>query len=124
MLVGGIIGILFVTLLRRVMVEDRDLPFPESVAASEIHKAGRGGNSGAKFLFTAMGIGAVIQVLKEFQLFAAKGEASSPSPARASPGHQRRVRRQAGGGGADLDAGRVARPTWASATSSARSWRP
>ena len=30
MLVGGVIGILFVTMLRRVMVEDPDLPFPES----------------------------------------------------------------------------------------------
>src|SRR5580704_3175242 len=39
MLVGGALGILFVTLLRRVMVEDPELPFPESVAASEIHKA-------------------------------------------------------------------------------------
>ena len=42
MLVGGILGILFVTILRRVMVEDKDLPFPESVAAAEIHKAGPG----------------------------------------------------------------------------------
>src|SRR5499427_841175 len=41
MAVGGTLGILFVTLLRRVMVEDPELPFPESVAASEIHKAGQ-----------------------------------------------------------------------------------
>src|SRR5207245_7599362 len=33
MAVGGSLGILFVTLLRRVMVEDPELPFPESVAA-------------------------------------------------------------------------------------------
>jgi len=78
MLVGGFIGILFVTILRRVMVEDRELPFPESVAASEIHKAGRSGKSGAKFLFTAMGIGAAIQFFKEFKLFASKGEAFIP----------------------------------------------
>lgn len=69
MLVGAMIGIFFVTVLRRVMVEDKDLPFPESVAASEIHKAGRGGGTGAKFLFTAMGIGAVIQGLKELKFF-------------------------------------------------------
>jgi uncharacterized oligopeptide transporter (OPT) family protein len=43
MAVGGILGILFVTLLRRVMVDDAELPFPESVAASEIHKAGQQG---------------------------------------------------------------------------------
>ena len=34
MVLGGILGIMFVTILRRVMVEDRSLPFPESVAAS------------------------------------------------------------------------------------------
>ncbi len=70
MFVGGIVGILFVTILRRVMVEDRELPFPESVAASEIHKAGRSGASGAKYLFYAMGLGALIQFLKQFQFFA------------------------------------------------------
>src|SRR5271167_2855194 len=48
MLVGGTLGILFVTLLRRVMVEDPDLPFPESIAASEIHKAGQQGSRAAK----------------------------------------------------------------------------
>ena len=42
LLIGGILGILFVTILRRVMVEDKELPFPESVAAAEIHKAGPG----------------------------------------------------------------------------------
>ncbi len=75
MFVGSIIGIMFVTILRRVMVEDRELPFPESVAAAEIHKAGRSGASGAKFLFGAMGLGALIQFLKEFKVFASKGEA-------------------------------------------------
>ena len=74
MLVGGFVGILFVTILRRVMVEDKELPFPESVAASEIHKAGRSGKSGAKFLFWAMGLGALIQVLKQIQFFAASWE--------------------------------------------------
>ncbi|OGU77086.1 MAG: oligopeptide transporter, OPT family [Ignavibacteria bacterium RBG_16_34_14] len=74
MFVGGIIGILFVTILRRVMVEDHELPFPESVAAGEIHKAGRSGKSGAKFLFWAMGLGALIQVLKQVQFFAASWE--------------------------------------------------
>ncbi|MCL6546898.1 MAG: OPT/YSL family transporter, partial [Bryobacteraceae bacterium] len=39
MLVGGVLGILFVTLLRLVMVSDPELPFPESQAAAEIHKA-------------------------------------------------------------------------------------
>jgi putative OPT family oligopeptide transporter len=70
MVAGGILGIMFVALLRKVMVEDVDLPFPESVAAAEIHKAGRHGGGGSKFLFSAMGIGAVIQSLGQFKLFA------------------------------------------------------
>ena len=58
MIVGGILGILFVTILRRVMVEDSSLPFPESVAAGEIHKAGQRGAEAAMQLFSAMGVGA------------------------------------------------------------------
>jgi putative OPT family oligopeptide transporter len=63
MILGGILGILFVTILRRVMVEDRSLPFPESVAASEIHKAGQRGAEAAMQLFKAMGVGALIKLL-------------------------------------------------------------
>jgi putative OPT family oligopeptide transporter len=65
MIVGSILGVLFVSLVRRVMVEDPELPFPESVAASEIHKAGRRGSEAAKFLFYNIGLGAVIQFLGE-----------------------------------------------------------
>lgn len=65
---GGILGIMFVALLRRVMVEDRELPFPESVAASEIHKTGRQGGTGSKFLFNAMGLGAFVKALVEFKI--------------------------------------------------------
>jgi putative OPT family oligopeptide transporter len=78
MIVGGIIGILFVTLLRRVMVEDVDLPFPESVAASEIHKAGRAGGTGAFYLFGAGLAGALIQTLKQLNVFAASWEKFVP----------------------------------------------
>src|SRR3982751_5823888 len=42
MLVGSVLGVLFVSLVRRVLVEDPELPFPESVAAGEVHKAGQG----------------------------------------------------------------------------------
>src|SRR5271157_1907984 len=69
MLVGGALGILFVTLLRRVMVEDPDLPFPESVAASEIHKAGQRGAKAAKILFANMGFGALMFLLGAVNVF-------------------------------------------------------
>ena len=71
MSVGGILGILFVTLLRRVMVEDPELPFPESVAASQIHIAGQQGAKAAKLLFYNMGFGALIFFLGAINLFAA-----------------------------------------------------
>jgi putative OPT family oligopeptide transporter len=70
LIAGGILGIMFVALLRRVMVEDSELPFPESVAAAEIHKAGRSGAGGSKFLFGAMIGGGVIKALGDFKFFA------------------------------------------------------
>ncbi|MEJ5165818.1 MAG: oligopeptide transporter, OPT family [Thermoanaerobaculia bacterium] len=74
MVVGGILGILFVTMLRRVMVEDPDLPFPESVAAGEIHKAGQRGSEAASELFKAMGVGALIKFLGDFGVFKASND--------------------------------------------------
>jgi putative OPT family oligopeptide transporter len=64
MLVGGTIGVLFIIVLRRTLVEDATLPFPESVAAAEIVKAGQGGATGASYLFGAMGFAAVWELLK------------------------------------------------------------
>ncbi len=69
MMIGGTLGILFVTLLRRVMVEDPDLPYPESVAASEIHKAGQQGAKAAKILFANMGFGAFMFLLGAVNIF-------------------------------------------------------
>jgi len=69
MVIGGTLGILFVTLLRRVMVEDPELPFPESVAASEIHKAGQQGAKAAKILFANMGFGGFMYLLGAVNVF-------------------------------------------------------
>ncbi len=74
MILGGFLGILFVTVLRRVMVEDRTLPFPESVAASEIHKAGQKGADAAVQLFKAMGFGALIKLLGDSGFFRASND--------------------------------------------------
>src|SRR6516162_1476162 len=70
MLVGSVLGVLFVSLVRRALVEDPTLPFPESVAASEIHKAGRRGAEAARYLFWNIGVGALVQILGAMQLFA------------------------------------------------------
>jgi putative OPT family oligopeptide transporter len=71
MVIGGTLGILFVTLLRRVMVEDAELPFPESVAASEIHKAGQQGAKAAKILFANMAFGGFMYLLGAVNVFSA-----------------------------------------------------
>jgi putative OPT family oligopeptide transporter len=70
-MVGSILGVLFISLVRRVMVEDPELPFPESVAASEIHKAGQRGAQAAKYLFWNIGVGGVVYILGKFGLYAA-----------------------------------------------------
>src|SRR5213083_2159131 len=70
MLVGSVLGVLFVSLIRRVMVEDPELPFPESVAAGEVHKAGQSGAKAAKYLFYNIAIGAVIFLGGQFGVYA------------------------------------------------------
>src|SRR4029079_11834584 len=81
MLVGSVLGVLFVSLVRRALVEDPTLPFPESVAAAEIHKAGRRGAEAAKYLFWNIGVGALVQLFSNvngLNGFAAEHEFSIP----------------------------------------------
>lgn len=105
MLVGGVLGVLFVTVLRRIMVAESDLPFPESVAAAEIHKAGRSGGTGAVYVFGAMALGGIIQLLAKLQLFAATWERFIPfskSEVKFVTGKGERIGEVLGGGGAFL----------------------
>ena len=64
MLVGGILGVLFVIFLRRVLIEDKTLPFPESVACSEIVKAGQSGATGAKYVFSSIGLAGLLELFR------------------------------------------------------------
>jgi putative OPT family oligopeptide transporter len=64
MLVGGILGVLFVIFLRRVLIEDATLPFPESVACAEIVKAGQGHATGAKYVFSMIGLSALLELFR------------------------------------------------------------
>ena len=45
-LLGGILGVMYSIPLRRIMVVEGDLPFPEGVAAAEVLHAGNGGAEG------------------------------------------------------------------------------
>ena len=62
--IGGVLGVLFVIILRRPLVVEADLPFPESVAAAEIVKAGQKGQTGAGLVFGSMGIAAAWEFFK------------------------------------------------------------
>jgi len=72
LIVGGILGIMFATITRRILTSNPELPFPESVAAAEIHKAGQKGARGTGYLLTGMGLGALFTCLTEFKLIALK----------------------------------------------------
>jgi len=61
MLVGGILGVFLIILVRRTLVEDAELPFPESVACAEMVKTGQKAGSSAAYMFWAMGLGGFIE---------------------------------------------------------------
>lgn len=69
---GGVLGIMFVTITRRILVNNAELPFPESVAAAEIHKAGQKGSGGSKYLLSGMGTGILFTMLTDFKILATK----------------------------------------------------
>jgi putative OPT family oligopeptide transporter len=74
LLSGGLLGVFFIIILRRPLcVESPDLPFPESTASAEVVKAGQAGATDApKYVFGALGLGALLQFLKDakgFQIF-------------------------------------------------------
>ena len=57
-LLGGTLGVLFMIPLRRTLiVEDKDLIYPEGVACAKVLEAGQSGGSDLKAIFLAMGGG-------------------------------------------------------------------
>jgi putative OPT family oligopeptide transporter len=60
-LVGGTLGVLFTIPLRRILIVDLDLPYPEGVACTEVLKAGDKGGKGLNYVFAALGIGALFK---------------------------------------------------------------
>lgn len=63
--VGGIMGVFFITPLRRFLIveEHGELVFPEAMAASEVLVAGSVGGSGFKTVVTGIGIGGVYKFI-------------------------------------------------------------
>ena len=60
-LIGGLLGILFTIPLRRVMIIDLNLPYPEGVAAAEVLKATDKGGAGMNLIFIGLGVGSLFK---------------------------------------------------------------
>src|SRR3954470_16630171 len=59
---GGILGVLFTIPLRRALIIDQPLQFPEGVATAEVLKVGATGGGGVGVLLIAGAIGAIVKV--------------------------------------------------------------
>ena len=59
---GGILGVLFTIPLRRALIIDQPLQFPEGVATAEVLKVGAEGGGGLKVLVLSAVIGAVVKI--------------------------------------------------------------
>lgn len=59
---GGILGVLFTIPLRRALIIDQPLQFPEGVATAEVLKVGAEGGGGLRVLVMSAVIGAVVKI--------------------------------------------------------------
>ena len=59
---GGTLGVLFSITLRRILIIDQKLPYPEGIAAAEVLKAGEGSGKAVLYVFTAFFIGLLFRM--------------------------------------------------------------
>ena len=62
---GGLLGVLFSVPLRRSMIVDNPLPFPEGKAAAEVLKAGENPGPGLRLLGFSAALGALVKLAAE-----------------------------------------------------------
>ncbi len=62
---GGLLGVLFTVPLRRALIVEQKLPFPEGTAAAEVLRAGADPAHGAKLLAGAAALGAIVKLMAE-----------------------------------------------------------
>ena len=78
---GGVLGVMYTIPLRRALVTDSDLPYPEGVACAEVLKVGSGssqeaaesvesGGAGLKAVITGAVVSAVFYVIVQTKVFA------------------------------------------------------
>jgi putative OPT family oligopeptide transporter len=59
---GGTLGVLFSITLRRILIIDQALPYPEGIAAAEVLKAGEGSGKAVLYVFSAFFIGMLFRM--------------------------------------------------------------
>ncbi len=70
-IIGGVMGVLFSVVLRRVLLADKTLRFPEGVAIGNVLKASAGKTVGIKYLMQGGLVGALISVCQNgLEIFA------------------------------------------------------
>ncbi len=60
--IGGTLGVLFSITLRRILIIDQALPYPEGIAAAEVLKAGEGSGKAVIYVFSAFFIGMLFRM--------------------------------------------------------------
>ncbi|MDX1611307.1 MAG: oligopeptide transporter, OPT family, partial [Candidatus Thermoplasmatota archaeon] len=76
-MVGGLLGVLFAVPLRKALIVDKDLPYPEGVACAAVLRAGHGGG-GARLLVAGALTGALFAFLQlGLNLFPTTAEAAT-----------------------------------------------
>ncbi|PKK85559.1 MAG: oligopeptide transporter, OPT family [Thermoplasmata archaeon HGW-Thermoplasmata-1] len=63
--VGGVLGVLFTIPLRRVLILQTDLPFPEGIAGAAILETADKGGKGAILVWISLAIGAIFKFCQE-----------------------------------------------------------
>ncbi|WP_428100341.1 OPT family oligopeptide transporter [Candidatus Rariloculus sp.] len=75
---GGLLGVLFTVPLRRSLIVDLKLAYPEGTATAEVLKVGEAPGRGAKLLALAAGIGAVVKLAETgLRLWAGTAQAAA-----------------------------------------------
>jgi putative OPT family oligopeptide transporter len=76
---GALLGLSAMIPLRRLLMEDRELPYPEGTACAEVLRATASGASGSAWIFRGMAVGAAVK-LGLGLLFLVPGEVGTALP--------------------------------------------
>lgn len=65
-IVGGLLGVLFTIPLRKEMIENLKLPYPDGTATAKVLEAGDQGGSKAKVIFSMFGLAGLFTIIRDY----------------------------------------------------------